>query len=319
MSIKHLTQPSLADGLVHNHRHLRELDDIQSLIDWSEIAQVLNAIEIKDTGNRAYTSLLMFKIILLQTWYNLSDVQMEKQMARDLMFRRFTALPLDAPTPDHSTIWRFREKLVKLQLHKPLLDNINVQLHHKRIKIKQGSVAIIDATLIKAHYGQDDEATWATKTNSKGKTESTYGYKSHINVDEDGFVNSHTYNTAAPHDSQVFGELIVEGNQALYGDCAFQSAKHDELLQTLGIDNRMHEKAQRNKPLTEQQKQNNRIRSTIRNTVERVYGQTKRHMGLGIAKYQGKARNALRAGMIYLCHNLKTARRFMATPHPKSV
>lgn len=320
MSTKNLSQASLlTDGLIHQHRFLEELDDITGLIDWTRIAESLRIIEAKDTGNSAYPALLMFKILLLQTWYNLSDTQMEKQLVRDLLFRRFTGLSLEAPTPDHSTIWRFREKLVKQQLHEGLLANINHQLTQKRIKIKQGSVAIIDATVIQAHYGQDEDASWQTKTNSKGKTESTYGYKSHINVDEDGFVNAQTFNTAAPHDSQVFEELLVEGNEAVYADSAFQSKRHAERLKQLGMDNRIHEKAYRNKPLTQTQKRNNRIRSTIRNTVERVFGQTKRHMGLGIAKYLGMARNALRAGMIYLCHNLKTARYLLKLSHPKSV
>lgn len=319
MSLKNLTQPSLADGLVHNHKHLQELDDIQSLIDWEEIARELKVIEVKDTGNSAYPATLMFKIILLQTWYNLSDVQMEKQMARDLMFRRFAQLPLDAPTPDHSTIWRFREKLAKLQLQDKLLANINVQLHRQRIKIKQGSVAIIDATLIRAHYGQDENASWASKTNSQGKVTSTHGYKSHINVDDDGFVNSVAFNTAAPHDSQVFEELLVEGNQAAYADSAFKSKQHDELLEARGIKNEIHAKGHRNNLLTEQQKHANRLRSSIRNTVERVFGQTKNHMGLGVAKYYGIARNALRSGLIYLVHNLKTARQFLAKPHHNSV
>ncbi len=136
MSIKHLTQLSLADGMVYNHPHLQELDDIIALIDWLEIECELRVISVKDTGNSAYPALIMFKILLLQIWYKLSDVQMEKQLARDLMFRRFTALSLDAPTPDHSTIWRFREKLVRHELLDPLLSNLNDQLVKKRIKIK---------------------------------------------------------------------------------------------------------------------------------------------------------------------------------------
>lgn len=318
MSIKHLTQLSLADGMVYNHPHLQELDDLNALIDWAQINQTLRVIEVKDTGNSAYPALIMFKILLLQVWYKLSDVQIEKQLARDLLFRRFTALSLDAPTPDHSTIWRFREKLVKQELLAPLLSNLNDQLVQKRIKIKQGSVAIIDATLFRAQFSQDEDATWSSKTNSKGKVESTYGYKSHINVDEDGFVNQVAFNTAAPHDSQVCEALIVEGNVALYADSAFKSEKTDAMLKARGIKNEVHEKGYRNKPLTEQQKQANRIRSTIRNTVERVFGQTKLHCELDIAKYQGLARNALRTGLIYFVHNLKTARFVIRTSQPKS-
>ncbi len=43
----------------------------------------------------------MFKILILQAWYNLSDEALEKQIARDLMFRCFINLNLSETMPDH--------------------------------------------------------------------------------------------------------------------------------------------------------------------------------------------------------------------------
>jgi len=63
---------------------------------------------------------MMFKILLLQSWYSLSDPKLEKQLARDLMFRRFIDLSLSEGVPDHSTIWRFRNLLNKQSLLEPL-------------------------------------------------------------------------------------------------------------------------------------------------------------------------------------------------------
>ena len=54
---------------------------------------------------------MMFKILILPAWYNLSDEALEEQIARDLMFRRFIGLSLSEAVPDHSTIWRFRNSL----------------------------------------------------------------------------------------------------------------------------------------------------------------------------------------------------------------
>ncbi|BFN02773.1 hypothetical protein MOXK23_22530 (plasmid) [Moraxella sp. K23] len=56
----------------------------------------------------------MFKILLLQKLYNLSDPAMEKQLARDLLFRRFVGLSLTDNVPDHSTIWRYHKHLGEL-------------------------------------------------------------------------------------------------------------------------------------------------------------------------------------------------------------
>ncbi|MDP0561137.1 MAG: transposase [Candidatus Endonucleobacter sp. (ex Gigantidas childressi)] len=59
----------------------------------------------------SWPPLMMFKALLLQSWYKLSDLALEKQLARDLLFRRFTGLDISESVPDHSTFWRFRQKL----------------------------------------------------------------------------------------------------------------------------------------------------------------------------------------------------------------
>ncbi|MFT7229120.1 MAG: IS5 family transposase [Methylophilaceae bacterium] len=53
----------------------------------------------------------MFKVLLLQSWYTLSDPQLEKQLAPDLLFRRFVSLGLDQSVPGQTTLWTFRQKL----------------------------------------------------------------------------------------------------------------------------------------------------------------------------------------------------------------
>ena len=71
---------------------------------------------------------MMFKTLLLQSWYSLSDQKLEKQLARDLMFRRFINLGLSEGVLGHSTVWRFRNLLNKQSLLEPLLVKINEQL-----------------------------------------------------------------------------------------------------------------------------------------------------------------------------------------------
>ena len=67
----------------------------------------------------------------------------------------------------------------------------------------------------------------------------------------------------------------------------------------------MH-RAYRNKPLTKQQKQQNKQYSSIRYIVERTFGLLKQHHGLGKARYLGLERNKTRAQLIAISHNLKT-------------
>ncbi|SHN93707.1 hypothetical protein BHECKSOX_857, partial [Bathymodiolus heckerae thiotrophic gill symbiont] len=87
----------------------------------------------------------MFRILILQAWYNLSDEVLEKQIARDLMFRRFINLSLSENVPDHSSIWRFRQLLNTEQLLELLLKQINTHLERNSITVSLGSINIIDA------------------------------------------------------------------------------------------------------------------------------------------------------------------------------
>jgi IS5 family transposase len=79
-------------------------------------------------GEKAWPPLMMFKALLLQSWYALSDPALEKQLARDLLFRRFIGLSISESVPDHSTLWRFRQLLEKQSLMNVLLNAINDQL-----------------------------------------------------------------------------------------------------------------------------------------------------------------------------------------------
>lgn len=56
---------------------------------------------------------MMFKVLLLQAWHNLSDPALEKVLARDLLFCRFVGVCLDQGVPGLSAIWRFRNRLEK--------------------------------------------------------------------------------------------------------------------------------------------------------------------------------------------------------------
>jgi transposase, IS5 family len=128
MSWKNLAQTSLRDALVKHHEALEELDGIHQLTDWKPIVQQMLGIHARKRGEEAWPPLLMFKALLLQSWYGLSDPGLEKQLARDLMFRRFINLSFSEGVPDHSMICRFRNTLTQQGLLDPLLIEVNQQL-----------------------------------------------------------------------------------------------------------------------------------------------------------------------------------------------
>ena len=316
MTWKNLNQRSLADHLISEHKALTELDDVNDLVDWQAIEDLLRDIHAKRRGNAAWPPLFMFKVLLLQSWYNLSDPGLEKQLARDLLFRRFVGLSLADKVPDHSSIWRFRQLLEKQDLMQVLLSEVNRQLSLQGLYIRAGEISIVDASVIQAQRNrpnkdkegkttQDPEANYNVKQGSDGKRKTTYGFKAHANVDEDGFIKAIAFTTGNVHDSNHFTELFSGEESAVYADSAYKSQKHDQWLADHGIDNRVVERAYRNKPLTVAQKQKNRCHAGVRCTVERVFGVLKLHYGMGQARYLGLARNAVRFGLMCFAYNLK--------------
>lgn len=318
MSWKQLSQRSLVDSLASHHKALEELDDIHELLDWSRIEIHLQDMFSSKRGEPAWPPLLMFKIMLLQQWYSLSDEGIEKQLARDLLFRRFTGLGLSDGTPDHTVIWRFHKLIGKLKLAEVLFEEINQQLCEQNIMIKEGGVSIIDASIIEAKNSrpkkdkngnntQDKEAAYVSKKGSDGKLKTTYGFKLHGNSDEDGFVQKYNCTAANEHDSKQFKNLLTGKESQAYADAAYKSKEHDEYLRRHGINNQIHERAYRNKPLSDKQKQTNTWKSQVRNRVESVFGILKLHYGIRKARHLGLMQMHTSMGFAIMAYNIKRA------------
>ena len=316
MAWKNLKQLSLADHLTSEHEALTELDDINELMDWQAIEHLLGDIHPKCCGNTAWPPVFMFKALLLQSWYSLSDSKLERLLVRDLLFRRFVGLSLAGSVPDHSSIWRFRQLLEKQGLMASLLAEINRQLSIQGLYIRAGEISIIDASVIQAQRNrpnkdkdgnntQDPEADWNVKQGSDGKRKSTYGFKAHANVDEDGFIKATAFTAGNVHDSNNFTDLLSGKESEVYVDSAYKSKKHDDWLEDHHIDNKVVERAYRNTPLTPEQRKRNQRNSGTRCTVERVFGVLKLHYGMGQARYLGLARNLIRFAGMCLAYNLR--------------
>ncbi|WP_424362455.1 transposase [Methylocystis parvus] len=148
MPKRRVGQLDFVDGLVAQRPQSRPsaLMEIARLVDWAPFEKLLGAIPVAARGEPSYPALVMFKALLLQRWHGLSDPEMETALADRLSFMAFAGLALGDPTPDHSTIWRFREKLGSHDLLDPLLAEANRQIEATGLMVKQGT--LIDATLV---------------------------------------------------------------------------------------------------------------------------------------------------------------------------
>jgi IS5 family transposase len=139
---------SVADARIeYVDSFLKELDTI---IDFKKLRPILkkNGIGSKNIcGVKAYDSILMFKILLLQKFYDLSDEKAEQGVNVNLLYMRFVGLSLDDLAPDSTTIGRFRNSLIKNKLYDELFSNVNKQLEDAGLIATGGKDVLIDATL----------------------------------------------------------------------------------------------------------------------------------------------------------------------------
>ena len=110
MALKQSGQFSFVDALMPSGVGRNDrLDKLLSLVKWYRFEKVLSKLRDESSAGRpAYGPLLMFKALLLQSLYGLSDAELEDALNDRLSFRRFVGLSLEEAVPDHSTLCRFR-------------------------------------------------------------------------------------------------------------------------------------------------------------------------------------------------------------------
>ena len=323
MTRQYIGHPTLLDHQIPDHKSLHDLDDIYALLNWKRIESILAPLYQSKDGPSSYPAIIMFRALLLQSWHNLSNVMLSKMLGRDLLFKRFAGFSIVDDVPDHSTFSRFKNLLIKHNLYDVLLQEVNAQLSEKGAIVKTGEISIIDATVIEAHQvrkkpgkhtenTQDPEAGWSVKKGTKGKTEYTYGFKAHTNVDEDGFVKKVHITAGNVHDSTQLENLLTGTEKQLYADSAYASKATNDLCKDRKIDNKVNKRAYRNKPLSDDAQHINQTLSSIRCVVERTFGAFKRHYGAAKTGLMGRVKNECWITLISIAHNIKKAQNILA-------
>jgi IS5 family transposase len=311
---------------------------LNAAVDWKLFRPQLETIRRNEcVGRKAFDVLLMFKILILQSLYNLADDAMEYMVRDRLSFMRFLELSLTDKVPDSKTIWKFREQLTEANLIQPLFDKFGEYLKENGFKAEKGQ--LIDATIVetpiqhnsskeneqikkgevpdewsKAKESQKDtDARWTKKGN-----ESYYGYKDHINADEEYKIIRHYEVTPANvHDSQVFEEIVeipeptgecAEGGSEekpkVYADSAYSSEKIKLYLDENGMEGKICAKGTRGKALSEEEKAKNREKSRIRCRVEHVFGSMWQKVRDRVMRCIGMARAKTKIGLRNLAYNM---------------
>lgn len=314
-------QPSFIDVLLPAGfgRNAR-LERIAELIVWSELERLVAQVRPGETGRPPYPPLAMLKALLLQQWYGLSDPGLEEALGDRLSFRRFCGLALDVPTPDETTLCRFRLALKEAGLGEALFAEIARQLEAQGLVLRQGT--LVDATLVRAavrapasgsspkgeesRSPHDPDANWTRQ--GRGR-QLFFGYKAHIGVDQgSGLIRSRLLTPAKVYESEVAERLIVGDEKAVYADKAYEKAARRQALKARGIKDRIqHRRHKHQRALPHWQSVRNRLIGRVRGAVERVFAVFKRGYGLTRMRYRGLAANALHLDLVAIAFNLRRA------------
>lgn len=329
MSERQTGQMSLADALVRQREGLnKRLERMASLIDWSQVEASLSPLRRSRLGAPGYAPLVLFKALLLAQWYGLSDERLEEELADRVTFRRFVGLGLADETPDHTTLWRFRETLGAAGVQTAAFAEINRQFDQRGLILRQGT--LIDATLVEAQAARprppqeqaaappgepppsklvrstvDPDADWTRRGGRRH-----FGYKGHIAVDQgSGLIRQQTMTPASINETSVADALYLGDERAIYADKAYDSHARCALLAKLGLKNRIQRRGNKHHPPPPRDRLRNALIGRVRGRVETVFGFFKRVWHYRRVRYFNLRRNAVQFTLMCTAYNLHRALR----------
>ncbi len=321
------------------------LERLSTVIDFELFRPVLAAALARSDRSRGgrppYDPVLMFKVLVLQALYSLSDDAAEFQVRDRLSFMRFLGLGLGDRVPDAKTIWLFREQLVRAAAMDKLFARFDAALHEAGYLAMGGQ--IIDATVVaaprqkltdeekatirsggtpqgwsKAKRRQKDlDARWTIKRGRAKRSEASemqagvqiavpvFGYKNHAGIDRrHGLIRRWTVTSAAAHDSRPFEGLLDAKNTAskVWADTAYRSARNEAAMAKRGRISMIHFRKPKGRPLPARHAKANAARSAVRSAVEHVFAGQKHRMKLFV-RTVGLGRAKVKIGMANLAYN----------------
>ena len=205
-----------------------KLKQFNECINWKRFQLIF--FRQSTNGRPPYSPIVMFKVLILQHLYGISDEELEYQISDRVSFQSFLGFP--SSVPDHSTIWRFREYLAEADLHDKIWDELHVQMQKKGRTYAKGIIQ--DASIITSNPGKtnsgmqdrgrgqastrNEDGSWVTKN---GKSQ--FGYKLHTKVESSqGIITELAVTTASVHDNQID---LSEEDEIAYRDKGYFGAK----------------------------------------------------------------------------------------------
>jgi IS5 family transposase len=294
MAVKQTGQPSFVEALMPKGAGANAaLDRLAGLVKWYRFEKVIGHLRDEEgPGRPGYPVLVLFRAVLLQSLYGLSERELEEALGDRLSFKRFVGLSLEDATPDHTVLNRFRNQLVEQGLLEKLFGELDRQLENAGVILKRGTM--LDATLIQAvsappkedRPSNDPDARF---TKRQGKSGSTFGYKAHVGVDEgSGLIRAVLTTPANVNDTTPADELIRGDEAVVWADAAYDTHARRARLKAEGKKPRIARRPNRHHPeLPPRLKRYNLLIARRRAQVETTFATLKRRMRLTCIRYVG--------------------------------
>jgi IS5 family transposase len=312
MAVKRTGHPSFVEALMPKGAGANaQLDRLRDLTKWYRFEKLLADLRDEESAGRpGYPVLVMFRAILLQSLYGLSDRELEDALNDRLSFKRFAGLSLEDKAPDHTVLNRFRNALIAQGLLDKLFAELDRQLEKAGVILKRGTM--LDATLIEAVSAPPSENRPSADpdarfTKRQGKPGSTFGYKAHVGVDEgSGIIRAVITTPANVNDTTPADALIRGDERVVWADAAYHTHARYARLKDEGKKPRLMRRPNKHhSELPPRLKRYNRLIARRRATVETTFATLKCRMNLTAIRYRGLAKAAAQVTLAAMAFNLR--------------
>jgi IS5 family transposase len=311
MAVKQTGQPSFVEALISTKGGSGQFDRLHGLVKWYRFEKLIGHLRDEGSpGRPGYPVLVLFKALLLQSLYGLSDRELEEALDDRLSFRRFVGLSLEEAVPDHTVLTRFRNRLIAEGLQARLFAELDRQLEKAGVILKRGTM--LDATLIEASSvppkgeqpSRDTDAGFAKR---QGKGGSTFGYKAHVGVDQgSGLIRAVITTPANVTDTTPADGLIRGDEAAVWADAAYHTHAREAALKARGVKARLARRPNKHHPkLPPRLALYNRLIARRRAAVETTFATWKQRMGLTRIRYVGLVKASAQIVMAAIAFNLR--------------
>jgi len=312
MAVKRTGQASFVEALLPKGAgNNAVLERLNGLVKWYRFEKLLAHLRDEESpGRPGYPVLLLFRALVLQSLYGLSERELEDALNDRLSFKRFAGMSLEDAAPDHTVLNRFRNRLIEEKLIESLFAELDRQLEKAGLILKRGTM--LDATLIESvcappSPNKPSHDPDARITRRQGKSGFTFGYKAHVGVDEgSGLIRAVVTTPANINDTTPADQLIRGDERNVWADAAYDTHARRARLKAQGKKPRIARRPNKHHPeLPPRLKRYNELIARRRAAVETTFATLKCRMKLNLIRYVGLAKASAQITMGAIAFNMR--------------